>query len=206
MKSRTSGGTVLKRGLIAAAVICVSACGQSGSATAAVGSSAPQPIAGDIERTTFAPVLGVNLGAMTKRASGMYVQDLAPGTGAVATRGRSVVVRYTGWLPNGKQFDTGEISVTLGSNNNSRVGGGSARHASWRKATPGGSTEPWLRCARRRRRHPAQFRSRLRHGSDVGVLTYESLMACGQEVGHIRCCCGWHSPRRASDNGATSFG
>jgi FKBP-type peptidyl-prolyl cis-trans isomerase FkpA len=116
MKSRTSGGTVLKRGLIAAAVICVSACGQSGSATAAVGSSAPQPIAGDIERTAFAPVLGVNLGAMTKRASGMYVQDLAPGTGAVATRGRSVVVRYTGWLPNGKQFDTGEISVTLGSN------------------------------------------------------------------------------------------
>ena len=116
MKSRTSGGTVLKRGLIAAAVICVNACGQSGSATAAVGSSAPQPIAGDIERTTFAPVLGVNLGAMTKRASGMYVQDLAPGTGAVATRGRSVVVHYTGWLPNGKQFDTGEISVTLGSN------------------------------------------------------------------------------------------
>jgi FKBP-type peptidyl-prolyl cis-trans isomerase FkpA len=116
MKSRTSGTGVLKRGLKAAAVICLSACGQSGSATAAVGSSAPQPIAGDIERTTFAPVLGVNLGAMTKRASGMYVQDLAPGTGAVATRGRSVVVHYTGWLPNGKQFDTGEISVTLGSN------------------------------------------------------------------------------------------
>jgi FKBP-type peptidyl-prolyl cis-trans isomerase FkpA len=116
MKSRTSGATVLKRGLIAAAVIWVGACGQSGSATAASVSSAPQPIAGDIERTTFAPALGVNLGAMTKRASGMYVQDLAPGTGAVATRGRSVVVRYTGWLPNGKQFDSGEISVTLGSN------------------------------------------------------------------------------------------
>jgi peptidylprolyl isomerase len=53
---------------------------------------------------------------MTKRASGMYVQDLTPGTGSVATRGRTVVVRYTGWLPSGKQFDSGEISVTLGTN------------------------------------------------------------------------------------------
>jgi FKBP-type peptidyl-prolyl cis-trans isomerase len=38
------------------------------------------------------------------------------GSGAVATRGRTVVVRYAGWLPNAKQFDSGELSVTLGSN------------------------------------------------------------------------------------------
>ena len=38
------------------------------------------------------------------------------GTGAVATRGRSVVVRYAGWLANGKQFDSGEVTVTLGQN------------------------------------------------------------------------------------------
>lgn len=91
-----------------------SACG--GGSTPA--STTPQPVAiqGDIERTTFAPSLGVDLGAMTKRASGLYVQDLEMGTGAVAIRGKSIVVRYAGWLPNGKQFDSGEVTVTLGTN------------------------------------------------------------------------------------------
>jgi FKBP-type peptidyl-prolyl cis-trans isomerase len=116
MKSRTVGLAPLQRALWRAAVaVSLSACGQGASSAGASG-SAPQPIAGDIERTTFAPELGLRLDAMTRRASGMYVQDLTPGTGSVATRGRTVVVRYTGWLPNGKQFDSGEISVTLGTN------------------------------------------------------------------------------------------
>jgi peptidylprolyl isomerase len=79
-------------------------------------STQPAPIQGDIERTTFASSLGVDLGAMTRRASGLYVQDLEMGHGAVAVRGKSVVVRYAGWLPNGKQFDSGEVTVTLGTN------------------------------------------------------------------------------------------
>jgi len=116
MKSRTSAIIVLQWVLISSAIVSGGGCSQSGSTAASAATPAPQPIAGDIERTTFAPALGVNLAAMTKRASGMYVQDLTPGTGSVATRGRSVVVHYTGWLPNGKQFDSGEISVTLGSN------------------------------------------------------------------------------------------
>ena len=93
------------------------ACGGA-STTVASASAAPQPVAfqGDVERTTFAPSLGVDLGAMTKRASGLYVQDLEMGTGAVSIRGKSVVVRYAGWLPNGKQFDSGEVTVTLGTN------------------------------------------------------------------------------------------
>jgi len=53
---------------------------------------------------------------MVRRASGLYVKDLRVGTGAVALHGKSVVVRYIGWLPSGKQFDQGEITVTLGSN------------------------------------------------------------------------------------------
>lgn len=117
MQSRTLGIIALQRRLLAAVVMAAAgACSQSTSSSVSAASAAPLPIAGDIERTTFDPALGVNLGAMIKRASGMYVQDLTPGTGAVATRGRTVVVRYTGWLPNGKQFDSSEISVTLGSN------------------------------------------------------------------------------------------
>jgi FKBP-type peptidyl-prolyl cis-trans isomerase FkpA len=107
----------MARTLVAIAlVLAPNACGGGSSSGATSATPAPQPIAGDIERTTFAPALGVHLDQMTKRASGMYVQELTPGTGSVATRGRSVVVRYTGWLPNGKQFDSGEISVTLGTN------------------------------------------------------------------------------------------
>ncbi|MEO9034768.1 MAG: FKBP-type peptidyl-prolyl cis-trans isomerase [Gemmatimonadaceae bacterium] len=51
---------------------------------------------------------------MSRRASGLYVQDVKFGTGAVSARGRSVVVRYAGWLSSGKQFDSGEITVALG--------------------------------------------------------------------------------------------
>ena len=39
-------------------------------------------------------------------------------------------MRYTGWLPNGKQFDSGEISViTRGEQDDPRLGGGAARDA-----------------------------------------------------------------------------
>jgi len=99
-------------------LLVASACGGASSPASSSVSTTPQPtaIAGDVERTTFATSLGVDLGAMTKRASGLYVQDLQMGTGAVAIRGKSVVVRYAGWLPNGKQFDSGEVTVTLGTN------------------------------------------------------------------------------------------
>lgn len=74
------------------------------------------PPTGVVERTTFDPSLGVHLDSMFRRASGLYVKDLRVGTGGIALRGKSVVVRYIGWLPSGKQFDQGEITVTLGSN------------------------------------------------------------------------------------------
>lgn len=90
------------------------ACG-GGTAASGGAASAPRPIAGDVERTTFAPSLGVHLDQMVRRTSGLYVQDLAVGNGAIATNGRTAVVRYTGWLPDGKQFDDGEITITLGS-------------------------------------------------------------------------------------------
>jgi peptidylprolyl isomerase len=100
----------------------LAACGGGGtSATAASTAPVPQALPGDVERTTFAPSLDIHLDAMARRPSGLYVQDLTPGTGAVATRGRSLIVRYTGWLPDGKQVDTGEITVELGTNKTIRA-------------------------------------------------------------------------------------
>jgi FKBP-type peptidyl-prolyl cis-trans isomerase FkpA len=91
----------------------LSACGGGSSASAAT-TTVPQPIAGDVERTQFAPALNVHLDQMVKRASGLYVQDLTTGTGRFASRGSTAVLRYTGWRADGKQFDDGEITMTLG--------------------------------------------------------------------------------------------
>jgi hypothetical protein len=104
------------------AVLAVLGCSRGGTSTSAVASApVPQALPGDVERTTFAPSLGVRLDGMIRRASGLYVQDLTPGTGTVATRGRSVIVRYVGWLADGKQVDAGEITVELGSNKTIRA-------------------------------------------------------------------------------------
>jgi len=119
MKSRPTFHVAARIMVLLGAVSCGGASTTPVSTTPAPApTSAPQPIAiqGDVERTTFASSLGVDLGAMTKRATGLYVQDLEMGTGAVAIRGKSVVVRYAGWLANGKQFDSGEVTVTLGTN------------------------------------------------------------------------------------------
>jgi FKBP-type peptidyl-prolyl cis-trans isomerase FkpA len=74
---------------------------------------------GDPTKVTYAPALGVDLGAMTRTASGLYLQDQQVGTGAEATSGRYVEVHYSGWLPNGDLFDTSRdtnkpIAFTLG--------------------------------------------------------------------------------------------
>ncbi|HLL05739.1 MAG TPA: FKBP-type peptidyl-prolyl cis-trans isomerase [Myxococcaceae bacterium] len=67
----------------------------------------PTAPSGNPEDLTYAPALNVDLSAMQRRASGLYVQDLTVGTGAEApTSGRSVVVHYTGWLANGTKFDS----------------------------------------------------------------------------------------------------
>ncbi|HKM85997.1 MAG TPA: FKBP-type peptidyl-prolyl cis-trans isomerase [Terriglobales bacterium] len=45
-------------------------------------------------------------GEPTKTASGLEYWDIKVGTGAVAQSGQHVKVDYTGWLTNGKQFDS----------------------------------------------------------------------------------------------------
>ena len=45
-------------------------------------------------------------GAPIKTASGLEYWDIKVGTGAVAQSGQHVKVDYTGWLTNGKKFDS----------------------------------------------------------------------------------------------------
>ena len=42
----------------------------------------------------------------TTTASGLTIEDVTVGTGAVAAAGQKVKVHYTGWLTNGTKFDS----------------------------------------------------------------------------------------------------
>ena len=78
------------------------------------------PSTGDPLTTTYASSLGVNLPASTIK-NGVYYRVIAPsnatGVPVTATAGQRVSVRYTGWLPNGTQFDTGVYDFVLGTGN-----------------------------------------------------------------------------------------
>ena len=57
----------------------------------------------------------------TKTADGLQYWDIKVGTGPVATAGQTVKVHYTGWLTNGKKFDS---SVDRGEPFTFPLGGG----------------------------------------------------------------------------------
>ena len=61
---------------------------------------------GDPATTPFAPELGVDLAAMQRRESGLYVQDLRVGEGAEAGVASMPSVRYTGWFADGRLLDS----------------------------------------------------------------------------------------------------
>ena len=77
-------------------------------ATAALfaGCGSPTPGIPDPAMNTYDPSLAVNLATMTKSPTGLYVQELTPGAGPPAAKGDSVAMHYTGWLPDGKKFDS----------------------------------------------------------------------------------------------------
>ena len=54
----------------------------------------------------FAPELGIDLNAMTKTASGLYVQDLVVGAGDQSVVGALLTVDYEGWLQDATKFDS----------------------------------------------------------------------------------------------------
>jgi FKBP-type peptidyl-prolyl cis-trans isomerase FkpA len=58
---------------------------------------------------TYAPEFDIDLTQMTRAESGLYTQDLVEGDGPVAEPGSAIVVHYTGWLPDGRQFDSSRL-------------------------------------------------------------------------------------------------
>jgi FKBP-type peptidyl-prolyl cis-trans isomerase FkpA len=58
----------------------------------------------DPEDLAFAASLDVELSRMTRTASGLYLEDEELGSGAEAVLGSTVIVHYTGWLPDGRKF------------------------------------------------------------------------------------------------------
>lgn len=80
----------MRRSTLALFAFILSACGGSeGSGGAAAG--------GDFK---------VDSAALTKTASGLQYQDVAPGNGDEARDGQVAVVHYTGWLTDGTKFDS----------------------------------------------------------------------------------------------------
>ena len=83
-------------------------------ALAACGDDVFGPEPTDVE---FAASLGIDLDAMTGTTSGLFFRDDVVGTGDPAVLGDQVTVSFMGWLVDGEQFDSGELTVELGVTN-----------------------------------------------------------------------------------------
>jgi peptidylprolyl isomerase len=83
-------------------------------AAAACGDSSPaEPVYSDPATAVYAPSVGVDLAAMTRTGTGLYIRDVAVGTGALATTSSTVTVTYAGHLPTGRRFDSGTRQFPL---------------------------------------------------------------------------------------------
>jgi peptidylprolyl isomerase len=56
--------------------------------------------------TNFAPELGVDISAMERTESGLYMQTLTEGTGDLPRPGLRIGIEYKGWLVDGTPFDS----------------------------------------------------------------------------------------------------
>jgi FKBP-type peptidyl-prolyl cis-trans isomerase FkpA len=46
------------------------------------------------------------MSSVVSTPSGLKYEDIAPGSGAVASKGQQATVHYTGWLTTGRKFDS----------------------------------------------------------------------------------------------------
>ncbi len=80
--------------LVISMSLALTACGTNSGPT--------EPLTND----DFADFLNVDLSAMTRTRSGLYLQDLQVGTGDEAVAGATLSVHFEGWLPDGTKFDS----------------------------------------------------------------------------------------------------
>lgn len=62
----------------------------------------------------FAAALDVRPKDLVTTPTGLRYRDVAPGSGPEAKPGDTLQVRYSGWLTNGKPFDSGVYTFPLG--------------------------------------------------------------------------------------------
>ncbi len=74
--------------------------------TTGCGSDGTPDIPSNPSVEVYASSLGVTIAQMTRKSDNLFTQDLTLGTGAEAIAGRSLDVRYTGWLIDGTRFDS----------------------------------------------------------------------------------------------------
>ena len=87
----------MKTVIVILAITLLALAGMAVAQTAPAKKPAAKPAASTPTKVTGAPI---------KTASGLEYWDIKVGTGAVAQSGQHVKVDYTGWLTNGKKFDS----------------------------------------------------------------------------------------------------
>jgi FKBP-type peptidyl-prolyl cis-trans isomerase FkpA len=73
---------------------------------AACTSSEPADAPSNPATDSYAASLGIDIAEFTRVNEDVYVRDITVGEGALAETGRTLRVTYTGWLPNGQQFES----------------------------------------------------------------------------------------------------
>lgn len=89
--------------LAAAAWVAIACSGPGAEGGSAVETDTTAEVVMDTE---FADELDVDLEQMTRTESGLYYEDLEPGSGLAAREGHVLETHYTGWLTTGEQFGT----------------------------------------------------------------------------------------------------
>ncbi len=102
------GGAAGAKASAAPASGATGASAQAGGAAAggAAAKSAPAGGAASGDKTGIAKTLGVDLSKVQKTASGLEYVVTKPGTGAKPTKGQKISAHYTGYLLDGKKFDS----------------------------------------------------------------------------------------------------
>jgi len=99
---------IFERGVMKTLVLTLAAAGMATSSAAQTASAPKKPVAMQKTAARKPAVSGPTkvTGPSVKTASGLEYWDIKVGAGPVAQSGQHVKVHYTGWLTNGKKFDS----------------------------------------------------------------------------------------------------